>query len=214
MAVHVLIGIVGYCAFVERYPLGPALMRGLRAVAWPGSAEVEITELNWGPVAIVQDLQARAVLPQRVVLIGAPDRGLAPGTVTCRRWVGAGMEPALVQQRMFEAVTGVIGLDNLLVIGAHFRVWPQATYTVELQWPATGLGDLVLDEAGAGPGTIVGERPLSPGDRQRVGQLVAMARALAIDDPPPAMQALSREQLTAVAPVLHHRFLDDLGLPP
>ena len=208
----VLLGIVGYCGFVRGYPLGPELMQQLRVLPWPEGTE--ICEMNWGPLAIVQELQARRAGPQRVVLISAVDRGLAPGSVTCRHWAAQAMEPALVQRRMFEAVTGVISLDNLLVIGGHFGVWPAPTYTVELQWPDSGLGDLVLDEAGQGAGHVVGERPLSPAGQLIVQRLVQCARALALDDPLSGVQALSNEHLTAVAPVLHHRFLDDMGLPP
>ncbi|MEO7392731.1 MAG: hypothetical protein ABIU58_11185, partial [Ramlibacter sp.] len=163
-----IIGIVGYYGFVRGYPLGPELLEHLNLLEWPEGTEIR--EMNWGPVAIVQDLQASAVPPARVVLIGALDRGLAAGTVSCRRWAGGAAEPAAVQRRMFEAVTGVISLDNLLVIGAHFGVWPQDTYTVELQWAESGLGDLVLDEIGQGlvPGQVVGERPLTPEARRVV----------------------------------------------
>ena len=135
-----VIGIVGYYGFVRSYPLGPELMERLQAQAWP--QETEIREMNWGPVAIVQDFQAEATKPGCVVLVGALDRGLALGTVSCRRWAGGTLDSAAVQRRMFEAVTGVVSMDNLLVIGAQFGVWPAETFTVELQWPDSGLGDL------------------------------------------------------------------------
>ena len=208
-----IVGIVGYYGFVRGYPLGPELMERLRALAWPDG--VEIREMNWGPVAIVQDFQAQADKPDRVVLVGALDRGLADGTVSCRRWAGGTLALAAVQRRMFEAVTGVISLDNLLVIGAHFGVWPVDTYTVELQWPESGLGDLVLGEidVDGGTGQVVGERPLSPANDRIVQRLVDAVRALALDSAPPDAQPLTVEQLTPGATVSHHRFLDDLGLP-
>ncbi len=131
------IGIVGYYGFVRGYPLGPELMERLRALTWP--SDIDIREMNWGPVAIVQDFQASADKPDRVVLVGALDRGLAAGTVSCRRWAGGQLDAQAVQRRMFEAVTGVISLDNLLVIGAHFGIWPAETFSVELQWPESGL---------------------------------------------------------------------------
>ena len=86
-----IIGIVGYYGFVRAYPLGPELMERLRALPWP--KEVEIREMNWGPVAIVQDFQASDVKPDRVVLVGALDRGLARGTVSRRQWMGAALDP-------------------------------------------------------------------------------------------------------------------------
>jgi hypothetical protein len=212
--VRTIIGIVGYYGFVRGYPLGPELMERLRAL--PSLDDVEIREMNWGPVAIVQDFQAQAETPERVVLVGALDRGLAVGTVTCRRWAGGALDPAAVQQRMFEAVTGVISLDNLLVIGTQFSVWPDETFTVELQWPESGLGDLVLGEIEVvhRSGQVVGERPLSPDNDRIVQRLVESVRALALDDAPRDMQPLTVEHLTPVAAVAHHRFIDDLGPPP
>jgi hypothetical protein len=211
--VRTLVGIVGYYGFVRGYPLGPELMERLRALPWPG--EVEIAEMNWGPVAIVQDFQARADNPDRVVLVGALDRGLAQGAVSCRRWVGGTLDTAAVQRRMFEAVTGVISLDNLLVIGAQFGIWPEPTFTVELQWPESGLGDLVLGEIDIdhGRGQVIGERPLTPDNQRIVEQIVNAVRRLALDAAPRGVPPLGVADLTPVATVLHHRFIDDLGPP-
>ncbi len=207
-----VIGIVGYFGFIRGYPLGPELMERLRAQPWPEG--VEIREMNWGPVAIVQDFQAQPVKPERIVLVGALDRGLPKGTVTCRRWVGGTLPLEAVQHRMFEAVTGTISLDNLLVIGTHFGIWPSATYTVELQWPESGLSDLVLGEIelDRGRGQVIGERPLTPDNDRIVVALLDAVRSLALDDSAPNVQSLTVSELTPVAPVSHHRFFDDLGL--
>ena len=180
---------------------------------WPHG--FDIRELNWGPVAIVQDFQASAAKPDRVVLVGALDRGLAPGTVSCRRWAGGQLDAAAVQRRMFEAVTGVVSLDNLLVIGTHFGIWPAETFSVELQWPESGLGDLVLGEldCGRGRGRVVGEGPLSGDNERAVNELLAAIRSIAVDGGSPAMNRLTVGGLTPVAAVLHHRFVDDQGLP-
>ena len=209
-----IIGIVGYYGFVRGYPLGPELMERLSALPWPSG--VDIREMNWGPVAIVQDFQASDDKPERVVLVGALDRGLATGTVSCRRWVGGILDVSAVQRRMFEAVTGVISLDNLLVIGAHFGVWPPSTFTVELQWLEAGIGDLVLDEIESIRGTsqVIGERPLTPENDLVVQRLVESIRRVALDIAPSNMQLLAVEQLTPVAAVLHHRFYENSGLPP
>lgn len=210
---HVLVGIVGYCAFVRGYPLGPELMRRLQAL--PGSCdEVEIREMNWGPVAIVQDFQARSRPPDRVVLIGALDQGLPPGSVRCRRWAGADLGLDAVQGRMFEAVTGVIRLDNLLVIGSHFGIWPAATFAVGLQWPDSGLGDLVLDEAEAGrAGQVVGEQPLSADNERTVCRLVQAVQRLVLDDHPAGVPVLTASELAPVAAVSQHRFVAAAGQP-
>jgi hypothetical protein len=186
-------------------------MQRLNAEHWPPG--VEIQEMNWGPVAIVQDLQARSEPPERVVLVGALDRGLPTGSVTRRHWQGGKLDPAAVQRRMFEAVTGVISLDNLLVIGAQFGVWPAQTFTVELQWPESGIGDLVLEELDQlrGTGRVVGEQPLSAANEQLVQCLVQSVRELTLDEAPRGVQSLSSEQLTPVSAVLHSRFVDRPG---
>ena len=216
-----VVGIVGYYGFVRGYPLGPELMERLRALPWP--EEVEIREMNWGPVAIVQDFQAQSQSqkPERVVLVGALDRGLADGSVSCRRWAGAAggaLDAVAVQLRMFEAVTGVISLDNLLVIGTHFGIWPAQTFSVELQWPESGLGDLVLGEIAVNrenreTGQVVGERPISADNERIVQRIVDAVRTLALDTEPQDLALLTVAGLTPVAAVLHHRFIDDLGLP-
>ena len=208
-----IVGIVGYYGFVRGYPLGPELMERLRALPWPD--DVDIREMNWGPIAIVQDFQAQSQKPERVVLVGALDRGLADGSVSCRSWAGGALDTSAVQLRMFEAVTGVISLDNLLVIGAHFGIWPSQTFTVELQWPESGLGDLVLGEidVNRGSGQVVGERPISPDNDRIVQRIVDAVRSLALGSEPNDLPPLTVAELTPVATVLHHRFLDDLGLP-
>ena len=208
-----IIGIVGYYGFVRGYPLGPELMARLQALDWP--AEVEIREMNWGPVAIVQDFQAQAQPVERVVLVGALDRGLPTGSVSSRLWAGGRLGLDAVQQRMFEAVTGVISVDNLLVIGAHFGVWPAQTFTVELQWPESGLSDLVLGEIDSHRQAphVVGEQPISAANARVVQNIVAAVRRLALEPDPDDVLPLTVAALTPVAAVLHHRFVDDLGLP-
>ncbi len=208
-----IVGIVGYYGFVRGYPLGPELMERLRALPWPD--DVEIREMNWGPVAIVQDFQAQSHKPERVVLVGALDRGLTRGSVSCRRWAGGALDTAAVQLRMFEAVTGVISMDNLLVIGTHFGIWPAQTFSVELQWPESGLGDMVLGEIDVNreSGQVVGERPISAENGRIVQRIVDAVRSLALDSEPQELAPLTVAGLTPVAAVLHHRFIDDLGMP-
>lgn len=142
-APRVLVGLIGFYPFVKGYPLGSDFVGRLKAPPWPDDAFTE--EMNWGPVAIVQDLEARAAVPERVVLVTAVDRGLAPGSVHCRRWMGGAIDMQELQARMFEAVTGVIHVDNLLAIGEHFGVWPDEVITVEVHLHHASVGDYILD---------------------------------------------------------------------
>lgn len=210
---QVLVGIVGYYEFVRAYPLGPELMGRLRAQEWAG--DVDLREMNWGPIAIVQDLQAAACRPDRVVLVGAADRGLESGKVSLRRWSVGRLDPMAVQRRIFEAVTGVVSLDNLLVIGAQFGVWPAQLLTVELQMGAGGLGDLVLSEIedkrlSGGP-AVIGERELSPENLAVVDDLVTAIRRAVLDDRLPDAEELVIDQLSPPAEVCHNRFVAEEG---
>lgn len=216
VARNVAIGLVGYYPFVRGYPLGPELRERLEALEWPGQ-RVSIKEMNWGPIAIVQDFQASGEAFDRFVLVAAVDRGLAPGAVTARLWVGGKLDAAMVQGRMFEAVTGIISLDNLLVIGEHFRIWPRELITIEVQLSDNCIGELVLDELGihqdAGQGGIVGQHPLAPDARRVVEKTVALARtavtrgACAMD----GLVALSAEHLNPLASVCHNQLIAGAG---
>lgn len=209
-----LIGIVGYYQFVRGYPLGPELMARLQLGPWPAGSEVR--EMNWGPIAIVQDLQAGATRWDRVVLVGATDRGLPNDTVTCRRWTGGALDATEVQRRVFEAVTGVISLDNLLVIGAHFGVWPDELYTVEVQATEHSLSDFVLEEIEVdretGRRQVIGTQPLTPHSAQIVENIVNLSRQGALTGVADA-PVLTVEQLTPVAAFCHHRFVDAGATP-
>ena len=206
-----IVGIVGYYQFLRGYPLGPELMESLRAAPW--ASGLDIREMNWGPIAIVQDFQAQTTLPERVVLVGAVDRGLPAGSVNCRRWVGGALDPLAVQRRVFEGVTGVISLDNLVVIGAHFGVWPEMLFTVEMQSQESDVSDLVLSEIEGdrlrGSNGVIGERPLTADNRRIVQRLVEAIRHAALDDEVPQAQPLRVEGLTPAAPFSHHRFFDE-----
>lgn len=140
---RVLIGIVGFTPVLACYPLGPSLMSKLEGLIWPG-IETTIENMSWGPLAIVQSLQATEVRYDRAVLIAAVQRGCPVGTVGGGVWIGGALDPQLLQERIFEAVTGIVSLDNLLIIGEHFAIWPREVITVEVELPKSCFGDLVV----------------------------------------------------------------------
>lgn len=133
----VLVGAVGYHNLTN-FSIGPLLLPELQRMEWPDGFRVE--ELNWGPIAVVQELQARPPL-DRVVLLGARPSSLPEGRMTCYRWRGGLPEPDEIQARIAEAVTGVISLDNLLVIGQHFKVWPAEVFVVDVAPGAQACGN-------------------------------------------------------------------------
>ena len=215
---NVALGIVGYYQFVRGYPLGPELMERLEVQDWANQG-VEIKEMNWGPVAIVQDFQANAIEYDRIVLISAVERGRKKGTVTCRQWLGGELEVLAVQDRIFEAVTGIISVDNLLVIGEHFGIWPKELILIEVELPDDSIGNLVLKELSidhaAGEVTCVGQHPIAPNEEKIVDTIVeltgiAITKGLeGLTDVIP----LSASQLNPTADICHNQLIEDIKRP-
>jgi len=200
-APRVIIGTIGYYPFVQGYPLGPAFLERLQTPPWPD--DVRVREMNWGPIAIVQEMQAAPRPPERVVLVTAVDRGQPLGGIHCRRWQGGAMDAEDLQARIFEAVTGVVHIDNLLAIGEHFGVWPREVITVEVRLPYDHVGDYILDELRATPGDpgSVGEQPLSAEMAPIVERLATLTRRAALEGARgiPDLVPLHADELTAVS---------------
>lgn len=213
---NVAIGLVGYYPFLRGYPMGPELKRRLEALAGPGQ-HVAIKEMNWGPIAIVQDFQASGEVFDRIVLVAAVDRGLAPGTVAARLWVGGKLDAEMVQGRIFEAVTGIISLDNLLVIGEHFHIWPRELITIEVQLSDNSIGNLILEELNVhhqtGQVSIVGQQPLAADAEKVVEKSVELTRRAVIQGRSmEGLTDLSVEHLNPLAKVCHNQLITDCGL--
>lgn len=117
---------------------GNAVVDALADLPWP--PEVEIEDLSYGPIdAIFRLREARF---ERLVVIGATARaGRVPGASYRRRWRYTPEPPASVQARVAEAVTGVISLDNLLVICAHFEALPADVTVIEIEPEDDGWGE-------------------------------------------------------------------------
>jgi hydrogenase maturation protease len=132
-----LVAGVGYSNLSD-LSAGPLVAAQLRRDGWP--AHVEVDDLSYGPIAVVHRL-AEAVPPyQRLVLIGAADRGQNGAGVRCYRWEGVLPSAEEVQARVAEAVTGVIDLDNLLVVAQQFGALPDEVFVIEVQPVVTNFG--------------------------------------------------------------------------
>jgi hypothetical protein len=68
-------------------------------------------------------------------------RDRPPGQLACYRWDGVLPGPDEIQQRIGEAVMGVIDLDQLLVVGGHFGAFPDDVRLVEIEPEDTSWGD-------------------------------------------------------------------------
>jgi len=144
---RVLVGTIGYHNLRD-FSIGPKLLPRLRAIAWP--AGVEVDELNWGPIAIVQKFEALSRPYDRLVILTATPRDRPVGTITLFRWGGGLPSNEEIQARISEAVTGVISLDNLLVIGEYFGIWPDEVIVVDVEPGPEEAGDSFSPEIEAG----------------------------------------------------------------
>jgi hydrogenase maturation protease len=133
---RVLVGGVGY-RFLRDGAVGPYMADELAAGASDG---VEVEDLGYGPVGFLQNLQARPPY-DRIVLVGTVARGREPGTVTVYRWDHALPPVKEIQERVSEGVTGVISLDNLLIVTEAFKAFPEDVRVVEIEPADEGWGD-------------------------------------------------------------------------
>jgi hydrogenase maturation protease len=101
---------------------------------------VEVEDISYHPVGLSQNLQDRDPY-DRVVLVGSLERGRPPGTVTAYRWDGELPSRDEIQQRVSEAVTGVISLDNTLIVCAALGGLPEDVRLVEVEPEDQGWGD-------------------------------------------------------------------------
>lgn len=133
---RVLIGGVGYRNLRDE-SLGPVVVDQLAPRALDG---IEVEDLSYGPVALSQNLQERPPY-DRVVLVAAVRRGRLPGTIERYRWAGVLPPPDEIQARVAEAVTGVISLDNLLVVCGALGGLPDDVRVVEVEPAEEGWGE-------------------------------------------------------------------------
>ena len=124
----------------------------------PSTETVDVEDLSYGPIDVLFMLQRREPYAA-AVFIAAVHRGRAPGTVTRSRWSPPPTVPDLLQERVAEAVTGVISIDNLLEICAHFGALPADVTLIEVEPRDDAWGE-----------------ELSPDGRRALDAAVAMAR--------------------------------------
>jgi hydrogenase maturation protease len=133
---RVLVGGVGYRNLRDG-SVGPYFADRLAASAADG---IEVEDLSYHPVGLSQNLQERPRY-DRLVLVAGVRRGRPPGTVEAYRWDGALPPPDEIQGRVAEAVTGVISLDNLLVVCGALGGLPEDVRVVEVEPADDGWGE-------------------------------------------------------------------------
>ena len=101
---------------------------------------VEVEDVSYHPVGLSQNLEDRPPYG-RVVLVGSISRGHEPGTVSAYRWDGQLPDPDEIQQCVSEAVTGVISLENTLIVCAALGGLPDDVRLVEVEPEDQGWGE-------------------------------------------------------------------------
>ncbi|MBA3759753.1 MAG: hypothetical protein H0X07_04415 [Gemmatimonadales bacterium] len=131
---RVIVGGVGY-RNLRDHSVGVAVTDHLEWRDWP--AHVVVEDLSYGPIAVVQRFEDEAPDRRfdRAVFVAAVARGdgRPPGAVSAYRWDGVLPSPEKIQGSVCEAVTGVIALDNTLIVGRHFGALPEDVVVVEVE---------------------------------------------------------------------------------
>lgn len=133
---RVLVGGVGY-RFLRDDSVGPYVTDLLAERASPA---VEVEDLSYHPVGLAQNLEERPPY-DRLVLVGAVRRGREPGAIEAYRWDRSLPPVDEIQERVAEAVTGVISLENLLVVCGALGRLPDDVRVVEVEPTDEAWGD-------------------------------------------------------------------------
>lgn len=133
----VLVGGLGY-RNLRDHSAGIAVADTLMERRWPAGVSVE--DVSYNPVALVEHLKEEQY--DRAVIVAAVQRpGRAPGQVIAYRWDGALPSSERIQAAVVDAVTGVIYLDNTLIVTRHFGGLPEETAVVEIEPEAHEFGE-------------------------------------------------------------------------
>ena len=125
---QILVGGVGY-GCLRDLSFGPIAIERLKKLEWPEGVEVE--DVSYNPIAVVQKLTEQSY--DKVVFIGAMGRGRLQGGIYRYRPDGTLPDKEEIQLRVGEAVTGVISLENLVIICATFDALPRDTVIIEVE---------------------------------------------------------------------------------
>ena len=138
---RVLVGGIGY-SNLRDHSFGVLVAQALMGRTWQGTVRVE--DLSYGPIAVVQRLEDDPVgrRPERLIVVSAVQRqGREPGRLTAYRWNGRLPYASHVHTAVCEAVTGVIAMDNTLIVAQHFGVLPGEVAFVDVQPATHDLGE-------------------------------------------------------------------------
>ena len=137
-----VIGGIGY-RNLRDHSLGIVMSDELEPLARP--PELLIEDLCYGPVAVAQWFldEAREAPITRAVFITAIARedGRPPGTISAYRWDHVLPSDDEIQRCVVDAVTGVILLDNTLIVVEWMKALPAECVVIEVEPLEHAFGD-------------------------------------------------------------------------
>ncbi len=125
---RVLVAGVGY-RFLRDGSLGPYMADTLAARAGNG---IEVEDLGYHPIGFKQNLDDRPPY-DRIIFVAGIARGREPGSVHAYSWDHVLPDQREIQDRVSEAVTGIISLDNLLIVTEALGTLPDDVRVVEAE---------------------------------------------------------------------------------
>ena len=128
-----LVGALGYRNLRDHSVAFEVLERLSEADLGP---DVVLEDVSYNPIAVVQWLESldeESRFAHVIVVSGIGRDGRPAGAVTLRDWDRVLPSNELIQQAIAEAVTGIISLDNTLVIAGYFQALPARVTIVEIE---------------------------------------------------------------------------------
>ena len=101
---------------------------------------IEFEDLGYHPIGFTQNLEERPRY-DRIIFVGAVDRGREPGTVKAIRYDHGLPDAEEIQERVADSVTGSISLDNLVIVAEAFKALPEDVWIVEIEPADETWGD-------------------------------------------------------------------------
>ena len=130
---RVIVGGVGYPDLCD-YSIGIEVQERLSERAAPPNVSIE--DLSYNPIAVIQRLDDEPADERfgRAVVVSAVRRADRPtGTVSCYRWDGVLPSAEEIQRAVSDAVTGIIAVENTLVVARYFGSLPPDVVVVEVE---------------------------------------------------------------------------------
>jgi hydrogenase maturation protease len=138
---RVLIGGIGYRNLRD----GSVGIHVIDRLADRSAVGVEVEDVSYHPVGLSQNLLDRPDY-DRIVLVAAVARGRPPGAITTYRWDQQLPDTEEIQARVSEAVTGVISLDNTLIVCGALGGFPDDVRVVEVEPASEHWGEELSPE--------------------------------------------------------------------